>query len=149
MNKKFEDLKKGDTIFLVGSPDFILHEDLVENFGLFIIESILETLDGKRNPIVCLGGKYIGTIPDPNEKKVAYFTAIKTEDIRGYKANIRVDEWSEVFTKTISKNLTFLCFSDVNSGLDYLEEKFNKYKKDIEESREINNEALSKNNKND
>lgn len=140
--KKFSELKKGDTIFLVGSPDFIMHEDLVENFGLFTIDNVLETLDGKRNPIVCLSGNYFGVVPDPSIKKVAYFTAIKDSEINGYQAVIRVDEWSEVFTRTISKNLSFLCFQDINSGLDYLEEKFDKYKDDIKESREINRKAL-------
>lgn len=143
MKKLFKELKRGDTIFLVGSPDFIMHEDLVENFGLFIIDSVLETLDGKRNPIVCLSGKYLWAIDaEEDKRKVAYFTAIKEEKINGHQATIRIDEWSEVFTRTISKNLSFLCFQDINSGLDYLEEKFDKYKEDIKESREINRKAL-------
>ena len=141
--KKFSELKTGDTIFLVGSPDFIIHEDLVENFGLFIIDKVLETLDGKRNSIVCLSGKYLSAQEaENNNKKVAYFTAIKEEVINGHQATIRVDEWSEIFTRTVSKNLSFLCFQDVDSGLDYLEKKFDKYKEDIKESREINRKAL-------
>jgi len=141
--KKFSELKKNDTIFLVGSPDFIMHEDIVENFGLFIIESVLETLDGKRNPIICLSGKYLGAIDaEKDKRRVAYFTATKDSEINDYTATIRVDEWSEIFTKTVSKNLSFLCFQDVNSGLDYLDMKFDKYKEDIEESRKINEKAL-------
>lgn len=143
MKKLFKELKRGETIFLVGSPDFIMHEDIVENFGLFIIDSVLETLDGKRNPIVCLSGKYLGEMDaEEDERKVAYFTAIKDSEINGYTAAIRIDEWSKVFTRTVSKNLSFLCFQDINSGLDYLDMKFDKYKEDIKESRKINEKAL-------
>lgn len=144
MKKLFKELKSGDTIFLVGSPDFIAHEDLVENFGLFTIKSVLETLDGKRNPITCISGEYFGVIPDPSIKKVAYFTALSEDEISGHKASIRLDEWSEKFTKTISTNQTFLCFTDVSSGLDYLDAKFDKYKEDIEESRKINKQTLER-----
>ena len=144
MSKQFNQLKVGDTVFLVGSPDFIVHEDLVENFGLFKITSIIPTLDGKRNPILCLSGIYFGIIPDPTIKKVAYFIAPEGYIISGYQASIRIDEWSEKFTKTISKYQTFLCFPDVNSGLDFLELKFGKYLEDIRESREINKKALKK-----
>ena len=142
MSKQFNQLKVGDTIFLVGNPDFILHEDLVENFGLFTIKNIIPTLDGKRNPIVCLGGEYFGIIPDPTIKKVAYFTAPDNYVISGYQTDIRFDDWSEKFTKIISEYRTFLCFPDVNSGLDFLELKFGKYLEDIKESREINKKAI-------
>jgi hypothetical protein len=145
MNKKqFNQLKVGDTIFLVGSPDFITHEDLVETFGLFTIKTIIPTLNGKREPIICLGGEYFGIIPDPTVKKVAYFIAPEGYIISGYQASIRLDEWSEKFTKTISEYQTFLCFPDVNSGLDFLELKFGKYLEDIKESREINKKAIEK-----
>ena len=141
MNKKFKELKSGDTIFLVGSPDFILHECLVENFGVFTIKSVIETLDGKRNPIVCLSGEYVRATENENPvviKKVAYFTALSECEISDYRANIRIDEWSEVFTKTISTNQTFLCYPDVCTGLDFIEEKIKQYLEDIEESRKIN-----------
>ena len=143
MNKQFKELKPGDTIFLIGSPDFIMHEDIVENFGLFIIDNILETLDEKRIPIVCISGKYLKAVDaEKDERSVAYFTALKDSEINGYNTTIRIDEWSEIFTKTISKNLPFLCFQDISSGLDYLDEKFNKYKEDIVECRNINEKVL-------
>lgn len=137
MSKKFKDLRSGDTLFLVGSPDFITHECLVENFGVFIIRSIIETLDGKRNSIVCLSGEYIES-ENTTIKRVAYFTALSDCEISDYQANIRIDEWSEVFTKTISTNQTFLCYPDVSTGLDFIEEKIKQYLEDIEESRKIN-----------
>lgn len=143
MNKQFKELKPGDTIFLIGSPDFIMHEDIVENFGLFIIDNILETLDGKRRPIVCISGKYLKAVDaEKDERRVAYFTAFKDSEINGYNTTIRIDEWSKIFTRTISKNLPFLCFQDISSGLDYLDEKFNKYKEDIVECRNINEKVL-------
>jgi hypothetical protein len=145
MKKLFKELKPGETIFLVGSPDFIAHEDLVENFSLFVIKDIIPTLNGKRKPIVCLSGEYYSVLTDMKERKVAYFTALEDVDINGHQASIRIDEWSEKFTKTTSYYRDFLCFPDVNSGLDYLEKKFNKYKKDIEESRKINDKALKEN----
>lgn len=141
MSKTFKELKSGDTIFLVGSPDFIVHPDLVENFGLFNVKSVLETLDGKRNPLTCISGEYLGT-SDIESPKVAYFTALSEDTINGQAASIRIDEWSEVFTRTISSNQIFLCFQDVESGLGFLEERFKKYLDDIQESREINNKAL-------
>lgn len=142
MKKLFKELKPGDTIFLVGNPEFIVHEDLPENFSLFIIENIIKTLDGKRVPIVCLSGKYLAA-PDAEEgkKKVSYFTAPEDLEINGHKATLRVDEWSEIFTKTISKNLVFLCFQDIDSGLDFLKSRFEKYLEDIRESKEINQRA--------
>jgi hypothetical protein len=145
MNKQFKELKPGDIIFLVGSPDFIAHEDLVENFSLFKIKSIIPTLDGKRNQIICLSGEYYSILTDMKEEKISYFTALQDIDIIGHQASIRIDEWSEKFTKTISYYQNFLCFPDVNSGLDYLEKRFDKYKKDIEESRKINDKALKEN----
>lgn len=138
---KFKDLKKEDTIFLVGSSDFITHEDLVENFGLFKITNIIETLDGKRNHITCFGGEFYGIIPDPTIKKVAYFVALSDSEVSDYQASIRIDEWSEIFTKLISTYHTFLCYQDVSSGLDSMEKKMNKYLEDIKESREINDKA--------
>lgn len=144
MNKQFKELKPGDTIFLVGSPDFIAHEDLVENFSLFKIKDIISTIDGKRNRIVCLSGEYYSILTDIKERKVSYFTALQDVDIIGHQASIRIDEWSEKFTKAISYYRDFLCFPDVNSGLDYLEKRFNKYIEDIKESREINNKALER-----
>lgn len=141
MSKTFKELKSGDTIFLVGNSDFIVHEDLVENFGLFKVKSVLETLDGKRNPLMCISGEYLGT-SDIESSKVAYFTALSGNIINGHAASIRIDEWSEAFTRTISSYSTFLCFQDVESGLSYLSERFKKYLDDIQESREINNKAL-------
>ena len=141
MSKTFKELKAGDTIFLVGNPDFIVHPDLVENFGLFKVKSVLETLDGKRNPLTCISGEYLGT-SDIESPKIAYFTALSGDTINGQAASIRIDEWSKVFTRTISSNQIFLCFQDVESGLGFLEERFKKYMADIQESREINNKAL-------
>jgi len=141
MSKIFKELKAGDTIFLVGSPDFILHEDLVENFGLFMVKSVIETLDGKRKPLTCVSGEYLRT-SDIESPKVAYFTALSEDTINGKPASIRIDEWSDIFTRTISSNQIFLCFQDVESGLGFLEERFKKYLDDIQESREINNKAL-------
>lgn len=138
----FKQLKPNDTIFLVGSPDFIVHEDLVESFGLFKVKSIIETLDGKRNQIACISGEYFGIVPDPSIKKVAYFTASEDNEISGHQASIRLDEWSEKFTKTISSYHTFLCFPDISTGLDFLDDRFKKYQEDIKESREINKKAL-------
>lgn len=142
MKKLFKELKLGETIFLVGSPDFIVHEDLPENFSIFVIENIINTLDGKRVPIVCLSGKYLAA-PDAEEgkKKVSYFIAPEDAEINEYQATIRIDEWSDVFTKTISKNLLFLCFQDIDSGLDFLKSRFEKYLEDIRESKEINQKA--------
>lgn len=145
MKKLFKELKPGDTIFLVGSPDFIAHEDLVENFSLFKIKDIISTLDGKRNQIICLSGEYYSILTDIKEKKVSYFTALQDLNITGHQASIRIDEWSEKFTKAVSYYRDFLCFPDVNSGLDYLEKRFDKYIEDIKESREINNKALKEN----
>ncbi len=142
MSKTFKELKSGDTIFLVGSPDFIVHSDLVENFGLFNVKSVLETLDEKRNPLTCISGEYLGT-SDIESPKVAYFTALSGNIINGQVASIRIDEWSEAFTKTISSYSTFLCFQEVESGLSYLSERFKKYILDIQESREINNKVLN------
>lgn len=147
MKKQFNQLKVGDTIFLVGSPDFILHECLVENFGVFTIKNIIETLDGKRNPIVCLSGEYIEP-ENPTISRVAYFTALSECEISDYQANIRIDEWSKVFTKTISKYQTFLCYPDVFTGLDFIERKMKQYLEDIKESRKINSEIYGKKNDN-
>ena len=141
MSKIFKELKAGDIIFLTGNSDFIVHSDLVENFGLFKVKSVLETLDGKRNPLTCISGEYIST-SDVEFPKVAYFTALSGDTINGQAASIRIDEWSETFTRTISSYNTFLCFQDVESGLSYLEERFKKYMADIQESREINNKAI-------
>lgn len=141
MSKTFKELKAGDTIFLTGNSDFIVHEDLVENFGLFKVKSVLETLDGKRNPLTCISGEYLGT-SDIESPKVAYFTALSEDTINGHTNSIRIDEWSEVFTRTISSNQIFLCFQDVESGLGFLEIRFKKYLTDIQESREINNKAI-------
>ena len=143
MSKIFRDLKAGDTIFLVGNLDFIVHEDLVENFGLFKVKSILETQDGKRNPLTCISGEYFSTL-DIKTSKIAYFTALSEDEINGHESNIRIDEWSEVFTRTISGYHIFLCFQDVESGLEFLSERFKKYLIDIQESREINNKAIEK-----
>jgi len=144
MKKLFKELKPGDTIFLVGSPDFIAHEDLVENFSLFKIKDIIPTLDGKRNQIICLSGEFYSILTDIKEKKISYFTTLKDVDITGHQASIRIDEWSEKFTKTISEYRTFLCFPDVNSGLDFLEKRFKKYLEDIKESKEINKKIIEK-----
>ena len=144
MKKLFKELKPGDTVFLVGSPDFIAHEDLVENFSLFKIKDIISTLDGKRNRIVCLCGEYYSILTDIKERKISYFTALQDLNITGHQASIRIDEWSEKFAKAISYYRDFLCFPDVNSGLDYLEKRLNKYKEDIEESRKINKQALER-----
>lgn len=141
MSKTFKELKKGDTIFLVGSPDLIVHEDLVEGFGIFVIKNIIETLDGKRNPLICISGNY-NSVPEIDKGKVAYFTALSENEICGHIASVRLDEWSEVFTKTVSSQHTFLCFPDVASGLDFLETRLKKYLEDIKESREINNKTL-------
>lgn len=141
MSKTFKELKAGDTIFLVGNSDFIVHKDLVENFGLFKVKSVLETLDGKRNPLTCISGEYFSTL-DVKNLKVAYFTALSKDTINGHTSGIRIDEWSEVFTRTISSNHVFLCFQDVESGLGFLEERFKKYAVDIQESREINNKSI-------
>lgn len=146
MSKTFKELKAGDTIFLTGNSDFIVHSDLVENFGLFKVKSVLETLDGKRNPLTCISGEYLGT-SDIESPKVAYFTALSEDTINGHTSSIRIDEWSEVFTRTISSNQIFLCFQDVESGLGFLEERFKKYTSDIQESREINNKAIGETNK--
>ena len=145
MSKTFKQLKTGETIFLVGNPDFIAHEDLVENFGLFTIKTLISTLDGKQNPIVCLGGEFRSVVDEGMTKKsVAYFTAPEDYEITGHHASIRVDSWSTKFTRTISEYRNFLCFPDVESGLGWLENKFKKYLEDIKESREINNKALGK-----
>ena len=146
MKKQFNQLKVGDTIFLVGSPDFILHECLVENFGVFTIKNIINTLDGKRNSIICLSGEYIEATENENQvvKKVAYFTALSSSEISDYQANIRIDEWSEIFTKTISKYQTFLCYPDVFTGLDFIERKMKQYLEDIKESRKINSAIYGK-----
>ena len=141
MSKTFKELKAGDTIFLTGNSDFIVHSDLVENFGLFKVKSVLETLDGKRNPLTCISGEYIST-SNIESPKVAYFTALSGNIINGQTASIRIDEWSEAFTRTISSYNTFLCFQDVESGLGFLEIRFKKYIYDIQESREINNKAI-------
>lgn len=141
MSKTFKELKAGDTIFLTGNSDFIVHPDLVENFGLFKVKSVIETLDGKRNPLTCISGEYFGT-SNIESPRVAYFTALSGDTINGQAASIRIDEWSEVFTRTISSYNTFLCFQDVKSGLGFLEERFKKYIADIQESREINNKVL-------
>lgn len=141
MSKTFKELKAGDTIFLAGNSDFIVHEDLVENFGLFKIKKVIETTDGKQNPITCISGEYFSTL-DVENLKVAYFTALSENTINGHISSIRIDEWSEVFTKTISIYSTFLCFQDVESGLGFLEIRFKKYLADIQESREINNKAI-------
>lgn len=143
MKKQFNQLKVGDTIFLVGSPDFILHECLVENFGVFTIKNIINTLDGKRNSIVCLSGEYIES-ENPTINRVAYFTALSNSEISDYQANIRIDEWSEIFTKTISKYQTFLCYPDVFTGLDFIERKMKQYLEDIKESRKINSAIYGK-----
>lgn len=143
MNKKFKELKAGDTIFLVGNPDFILNECLVENFGVFTIKSVIETLDGKRNPIVCLSGEYIES-ENPTISRVAYFTALSSSEISDYQANMRIDEWSKIFTKTISKYQTFLCYPDVFTGLDFIERKMKQYLEDIKESRKINSAIYGK-----
>lgn len=146
MSKTFKELKAGDTIFLTGNSDFIVHSDLVENFGLFKVKSVLETLDGKRNPLTCISGEYLGT-SDIESPKVAYFTALSGNIINGHTSSIRIDEWSEAFTRTISSNQIFLCFQDVESGLSFLEERFKKYMADIQESRKINNKAIGETNK--
>ena len=143
MKKQFNQLKVGDTIFLVGSPDFILHECLVENFGVFTIKNIINTLDGKRNSIVCLSGEYIEP-ENPTVNRVAYFTALSSSEISDYQANMRIDEWSEIFTKTISKYQTFLCYPDVFTGLDFIERKMKQYLEDIKESRKINSAIYGK-----
>lgn len=145
MKKLFKELKPGDTIFLVGNPDFIAHEDLPENFGIFTIKTIIKTLDGKRNSIVCLGGEFRSVLEEDMTKEfVAYFIAVEDCEITGNQASIRIDKWSEKFTKTISEYRDFLCFPDVESGLIWLENRFKKYLEDIKESREINNKALGK-----
>ncbi len=147
MKKLFKQLKPGDTVFLVGSPDFIMHEDLVENFGIFIVKTIIPTLDGKRIPISCISGEYTNVL-EVEKRKTAYLIAPEDDEIFGHQGTIRIDEWSEKFTRTISSNNMFLCFPDVNSGLNFLETKFNKYLEDIKISRGLNDEVL-KNKNND
>lgn len=141
MKKLFKELKPGDTIFLVGSLDFIVHEDLPENFSVFKIERIINTQDGKGVPIVCLRGN-CNEASNVDVSKVAYFTAPEDSEISGHQASVRLDEWSERFTKTISSYHTFLCFPNIATGLDFLEARFKKYQEDIKECREINRMAL-------
>jgi hypothetical protein len=90
-----------------------------------------------------LSGEYIEP-ENPIINRVAYFTALSSSEISDYQANIRIDEWSEIFTKTISKYQTFLCYPDVFTGLDFIERKMNQYLEDIKESRKINSAIYGK-----
>ena len=122
---KIKDLKPGDSLFLVGS---IMPDENIENsFSKFEVKSTLETLDGKRNTITCISGKI--------DDSIAYFTALSNEDINGIRVKIRIDKWSEKFTRTISDYRKFLSFSNNTEGLDFLERKFSEYIKNIKELR--------------
>ena len=130
MSKTFKQLKPGDTLFLIGSPEFILHEDIIENFGYFTIKNVISTIDGHRNPIICLSGDYYKFTED-NKKFVSYFTALEDCEINGYQASVRIDKWSDKFTRTISDYQNLLCFSSKYDGLYFLEERLKNYKEQL------------------
>lgn len=144
MSKIFKQLKPGDTLFLIGSTEFIMHEDIIENFGYFKIKNIISTINGHRNPIVCLSGDYYKFTED-NKKFVSYFTALEDCEINGYQASVRIDKWSEKFTRTISEYQNLLCFYSVEDGLNFLENRFKGYIKQFTEDDEdsIPNVTLS------
>lgn len=142
MSKIFRDLKIGNYIFLVGHPELITKESIVESFRLFRVETMIETLDGKRNPLLCLGGKFIDTTSGERaDEYVSFFTAGSTELIDGRISKIRIDKWSEIYEKTVSEYRVFLCFSSVAAGLEFLKNRLETYLTDIKESEELNNEA--------